>query len=190
MTPGWLRDVAPDVCEWQRLAREATSSGNSCPALGSVRFRAGGELGPRAVIAGTTDPCQLAPSLACPQRSIEPVEDPESVLRSVRRFLREVADTSDRWTDREEALLCGSELPVPNLEEGSLRSRFRLARDEKAVHERRVHVALEVIPTRIRRHGERHVLYVVRACLDLGADDRRRRRVRAIEEVPVMRDGG
>jgi hypothetical protein len=61
-----------------------------------------------------------------------------------------------------------------------------LARDEKTVHERRVHVALEVIPTRIRRHRERHVLYVVRACLDLGADDRRRRRVRAIEEVPVM----
>jgi len=30
-----------------------------------------------------------------------------------------------------------------------------------------VHVALEVIPTRIRRHRERHVLYVVRARLDL-----------------------
>lgn len=121
-------------------AREATSSGNWCPALGSVRSSGRGAGGKRRPSAST----------ACSRRS------PVRRGRSGRSPHCRTARVSEREPPRR------FDLPAPNRRGGSPRSSFRLARDEKTVHERRVQVALEVIPTRIRRHRERHVLYVVR----------------------------
>jgi hypothetical protein len=102
-------------------AREATSSGNGCPALGSARFRAGGELGPRAVMA--------APRIRVRSRRVLYAHRGASSLSKIPRASCEVfvdsygkvADTSGSVNaQREGAFLSGSEPPSSELERRAL----------------------------------------------------------------------